>query len=89
VDETVVGSAKKSEVLQVGWSSSSPVDYVVGITPLVGAKASRVLAVAVPEDEGSADGGGNHPGAAAYVERLTFRVDDDPRDVGVAGPSLG
>jgi hypothetical protein len=84
----VVVSAEQLEVGEFGFSSMEPVDDVVNVAPARRSEATRMLAVAVAGDDGSAQGGGYHPGLPPDVERFGVRSENDPGNSSVAGDSL-
>ena len=58
---------------------------VVGFGPVGGSIAAGVAAVAVADDQGVEQGGGDGAGGGAVVQDGGAPVGDDPVDAGVAG----
>src|SRR3970282_1879908 len=77
VDSGVVVAAEGSEVVGLGGASVCPVSDVVDVAPAGVAGASGPGAVSVSGDDGPAEGGGDDPGASAYVDDLRVGSEED------------
>ena len=83
--EVVMKTAEKTEVFQTGFATVGPVDLVVDVTPSGGTIASLVGAMAVPGDDGSSQGGGNHSCTPTDVDDLRLSFQNKAVEGGVAG----
>ena len=66
MDSTVVSNAEQRKIIELRFTATSPMAYVVGIAVL--RPAPRKTAVFVPILEGSPYGGGHGAGLAADIE---------------------
>ncbi len=83
--ETVMKTAEKTEVFQTGFATVGPVDLVVDVAPPGETIASLVGAVAVPGDDGSSQGGGNHSCSPTDVDDLGLSFQNKTMEGGIAG----
>lgn len=85
VGEPAMETAEKTQVFQTSFATVGPVDLVVNVAPPGRTIASLVGAMAVPGDDGSSQGGGNHSSSPTDVDDLRLSFQNNSMEGGIAG----